>query len=44
MDEYNKKALEVGINEGEKAMVEHMFKHPETSRSLSYEEMRMYYG
>jgi len=44
MDDYNKKALEVRINEGEKAMVEHMFKHPETARSLSYGEMRMYYG
>ena len=39
-----KKLWKQGINEGEKAMVEHMFKHPETARTLSYEEMRMYYG
>ena len=44
MDKNNQKALDVGAEKGEKAMFEHMFKHPETGRALSYSEMRMFYG
>lgn len=44
MDEYNKKALEIGKTKGCDEMVKHMFKHPETGRPLSYSEMRMFYG
>lgn len=44
MDDYNKKALDVAANQGEKASVQHMFKHPENGRALSYAEMRSFYG
>jgi len=44
MDKNNKKALNIGKTKGEKAMIEHMFKHPKTGRPLSYGEMRMFYG
>ena len=44
MDKNNQKALDIGEEKGEKTLVEHMFKHPETGRKLSYGEMRMFYG
>lgn len=44
MDAYNKKALNVGANQGEEALIRNMFKHPENGRALSYAEMRAFYG
>ncbi len=51
MNNLNKKACEVYINEGEKKFVEHVFTHPEDhdkpkeeKRQLTYAEMRMLYG
>lgn len=44
MDDINKKALKVAANQGEYALVQHMFKHPDNGRALSYAEMRTFYG
>ena len=44
MDKNNKNALNIGASQGAKAAAQHMFKHPETGRQLSYAEMRSFYG
>ena len=44
MDEPNKKALGVMVNEGMDAAVKHMFTDQESGRQLSYSEMRSRYG
>ena len=44
MDEPNKKALGVMVNEGMDAAVKHMFTDQESGRQLSYAEMRSRYG
>lgn len=44
MDEYNKKATEVLFTKSEEEFMEHVFKHPETGKPLSYSEMRSFYG
>ena len=44
MDEANKKAMNVWVNEGETAAIKHMFTDQETGRERSYAEMRMLYG
>jgi len=44
MDEPNKKALDVMVDEGMEAAVKHMFTDQESGRKLSYAEMRCRYG
>lgn len=44
MDKYNKKAIEVFYTKGKKEFIEHVFKHPETGKRMSYSEMRSFYG
>ena len=44
MDSNNKQALNVWAEQGEKAVIAHMFTDQETGRQLSYGEMRMRYG
>jgi hypothetical protein len=44
MDDNNKKALKVMKTQGMEAAIEHMFKHPETGKPMTYGEMRYYYG
>ena len=44
MNSLNKKALNVLREKGLKAFVGHVFTHPENGRSLSYAEMRDFYG
>ena len=40
----NKTAANIMNTKGMEAAVEHMFKHPETGKPMSYSEMRYYYG
>ena len=44
MDANNKTAANIMNTKGMEAAVEHMFKHPETGKPMSYSEMRYYYG
>ena len=45
MDNLNKKALKVLVEEGEKKFIEHVFKDPkDPEKKLSYAEMRALYG
>ena len=44
MDVNNKTAANIMNTKGMEAAVEHMFKHPETGKPMSYSEMRYYYG
>ena len=45
MDNLNKKALKVLVEEGEKKFVEHVFRDPNNpERTLTYSEMRALYG
>ena len=44
MNEYNKKATEVFFTKSKKKFIDHVFKHPETGKQMSYSEMRMVYG
>ena len=44
MDNNNKKAADVMVSKGVDAAVEHMFKHHNTGKPMSYSEMRYYYG
>jgi len=40
----NKKIFRIWKEKGEEAAVSAMFQHPETEKSLTYAEMRMFYG
>ena len=44
MDNNNKKAAHVLLNDGVDKAVEFMFKHPETGQTMDYASMRYYYG
>lgn len=45
MDNLNKKALDVLVNDGEKKFVEHVFTDPEDpEKKLTYAQMRSLYG
>ncbi len=44
MDANNKTAANIMNTKGMEAAVEHMFKHPETGKPMTYSEMRYYYG
>lgn len=44
MDDNNKIASNIMNTKGIGAAIEHMFKHPETGKPMSYSEMRYYYG
>lgn len=44
MDVNNKTAANIMNTKGMEAAVEHMFKHPETGKPMTYSEMRYYYG
>ena len=44
MDDNNKTASNIMNTKGMEAAIEHMFKHPETGKPMSYSEMRYYYG
>lgn len=44
MDDNNKKAYNIFKTKGTDKAIEHMFKHPETGKPLSYSEMRSFYG
>lgn len=44
MDDNNKKAWNILKTKGTDEAIEHMFKHPETGKPLSYSEMRCFYG
>ena len=44
MDNTNKRALKVMVEEGVDAAVKHMFTDQKTGRALSYAEMRLCYG
>ena len=50
MDEHNRKALDVFVNQGPAAAARFMFQHPSektdsgSPRKMSYAEMRSYYG
>ena len=44
MDDTNKRALKVMVEEGVDAAVKHMFTDQKTGRALSYAEMRSRYG
>ena len=44
MDNNNKTASHIMNTKGMEAAIEHMFKHPETGKPMSYSEMRYYYG
>ena len=44
MDDINKRALKVMVEEGVDAAVKHMFTDQKTGRALSYAEMRLRYG
>ena len=44
MDDNNKTASNIMNTKGTGVAIEHMFKHPETGKPMSYSEMRYYYG
>lgn len=44
MDVNNKTAANIMNTKGMEAAIEHMFKHPETGKPMTYSEMRYYYG
>jgi hypothetical protein len=44
MDDNNKTAAHIMNTKGIDAAVEHMFKHPNTGKPMSYSEMRSFYG
>ena len=44
MDDNNKTASHIMNTKCMEAAIEHMFKHPETGKPMSYSEMRYYYG
>ena len=44
MDDNNKKATDIMVNEGMDKAVEHMFLHPKTGEPMDYATMRSFYG